>query len=80
MFSAARSTSDLAMAAGAAWATGVGVVVLVVLIGAFWWGSRRTARRPVPPVVRQARSDSWHEPEESTTRHSRAQGPDEPHM
>lgn len=78
MFAAARSTSDLAMAAGAAWATGVGVVVVVVLIGAFWWGSRRAARRPMPPREPQARSDSWHEPETSTTRHSRTQDPDEP--
>jgi len=78
MFSAAHSTPQLAMAAGAAWATAIGVVVIAVLIGAFWWGSRRAAHRPVPPQEPQPRSESWHEPEESTMRHSRAPDPDDP--
>ncbi|MEV6578602.1 DUF6479 family protein [Streptomyces sp. NPDC051582] len=42
-----------------------GVVVVVLLIGAFWYGSRRSARRRAParpaeqnPVAR-GREDSW---------------------
>ncbi|MEU4358320.1 DUF6479 family protein [Streptomyces virginiae] len=46
-----------------------GVVVAVLLIGAFWYGSRRAARRRPParpadqnPVAR-GREDSWQTPE-----------------
>ncbi|MFE5490645.1 DUF6479 family protein [Streptomyces virginiae] len=47
-----------------------GVVVAVLLIGAFWYGSRRAARRRAParsvdqnPVAR-GREDSWQTPED----------------
>lgn len=82
LISAAQTTApQLAAAAGAAWIAGVAVVVLAVLLGGFWWGSRRTARRPVPPrtpETPQARSDSWHEPDESETRHTTSAPPDDP--
>ncbi|KJY30096.1 hypothetical protein VR46_36535 [Streptomyces sp. NRRL S-444] len=47
---------------------GVGVVVL--LIGAFWYGSRRSARRMAPArpaeqnPVAQRRQDSWQTPDD----------------
>ncbi|GHI85942.1 DUF6479 family protein [Streptomyces xanthophaeus] len=44
-----------------------GVVLVILLIGAFWYGSRRR-RREVPPTeqnpVAQRRADSWQTPEE----------------
>ncbi|WP_030722702.1 DUF6479 family protein [Streptomyces sp. NRRL F-2580] len=44
-----------------------GVVLVILLIGAFWYGSRRR-RREVPPTeqnpVTQRRADSWQTPEE----------------
>ncbi|MEU9420901.1 DUF6479 family protein [Streptomyces sp. NPDC051000] len=47
-----------------------GVVLVVLLIGAFWYGSRRNARRAAPaqpaeqnPAAR-GREDSWQTPEE----------------
>ncbi|GHE64785.1 hypothetical protein CP980_32430 [Streptomyces vinaceus] len=50
-----------------------GVVVVVLLIGAFWYGSRRSARRRAParpaeqnPVAR-GREDSWQTPDGSTS-------------
>lgn len=46
-----------------------GVVVVVLLLGAFWYGSRRSARRRAParpaeqnPVAQQ-REDSWQTPD-----------------
>ncbi|MCX5409775.1 DUF6479 family protein [Streptomyces sp. NBC_00335] len=50
-----------------------GVMVVVLLIGAFWYGSRRAARR-TDPVARPAdqnpqaatRQDSWQTPEEGS--------------
>ncbi|MET9699905.1 DUF6479 family protein [Streptomyces sp. NPDC006529] len=46
-----------------------GVVVVVLLIGAFWYGARRNARRAAParpteqnPVAQQ-REDSWQTPD-----------------
>ncbi|MEU9109282.1 DUF6479 family protein [Streptomyces xanthophaeus] len=48
----------------------IGVVVALLLIGAFWYGSRRSARRRAParpaqqnPVAR-ARQDSWETPDD----------------
>ncbi|MGW5851034.1 DUF6479 family protein [Streptomyces sp. NPDC055254] len=48
-----------------------GVAVAALLIAAFWYGSKRTARRKDPgarPVDQnpqaQARQDSWHTPED----------------
>ncbi|MFG2489221.1 MULTISPECIES: DUF6479 family protein [Streptomyces] len=46
-----------------------GVVVVVLLVGAFWYGSRRSARRraPVRPAeqnpVARGREDSWQTPD-----------------
>ncbi|MFF4392216.1 DUF6479 family protein [Streptomyces sp. NPDC001552] len=44
-----------------------GVVLVILLIGAFWYGSQRR-RREVPPTeqnpVAQRREDSWQTPEE----------------
>ncbi|MFJ4862240.1 MULTISPECIES: DUF6479 family protein [unclassified Streptomyces] len=44
-----------------------GVALVVLLIGAFWYGSRRR-RREAPPVgenpLAQPRKDSWQTPEE----------------
>ncbi|MEW2516755.1 DUF6479 family protein [Actinacidiphila alni] len=84
MHSALRNTSELAMSTGAAWAIGIAIVVLVVLLGGFLLGSRRTARRSAPPAPPERqpaptreRAGSWHPPEESETRHSRATPPDE---
>uniref|UniRef100_A0AAU2K1U7 DUF6479 family protein n=1 Tax=Streptomyces sp. NBC_00049 TaxID=2903617 RepID=A0AAU2K1U7_9ACTN len=55
---------------GALFLTLAGVVVVVLLIGAFWYGSRRSARRPAParsaeqnPVAR-GREDSWQTPDD----------------
>lgn len=79
LLSAAQTTGpQLAATAGAAWIGGIAVVVIVVLLGGFWWGSRRTARRPMPPQAPQPRSDSWHEPDESETRHTAAPSSDDP--
>ncbi|MFJ5546478.1 DUF6479 family protein [Streptomyces sp. NPDC093225] len=61
------------------WMIAAGVVVVAVLLGAFWYGSRRVragkdpGARPgnhTPPA--QAREDSWQTPDEST---SAADGP-----
>ncbi|OAR26876.1 hypothetical protein A8W25_00825 [Streptomyces sp. ERV7] len=41
----------------------VGVLVVAVLIAAFWYGSRRAARRPMPPQEPQPRADSWQTPD-----------------
>ncbi|MEU9144987.1 DUF6479 family protein [Streptomyces sp. NPDC048349] len=48
-----------------------GVAVAVLLIGAFWYGSRRSARREAParpaeqnPVAQQ-REDSWQTPDDN---------------
>ncbi|GGR18391.1 DUF6479 family protein [Streptomyces roseolus] len=51
----------------------VGVVPVLVLLGAFWWGSRRVARRRrsagvAQPPPAEARRDSWSAPEEGQTR------------
>lgn len=61
-------------------AIGLGIVVVALLIGAFWWGSRRVARRrrpaggPVPTDTRstdtRAGSDSWKTPDDPDTRGS----------
>ncbi|OEJ30350.1 DUF6479 family protein [Streptomyces subrutilus] len=48
-----------------------GVVLVALLIGAFWYGSRRRRREAeAPPAgqnpVAQRREDSWQTPEERT--------------
>ncbi|MFJ9338772.1 DUF6479 family protein [Streptomyces sp. NPDC101733] len=52
-----------------------GVVVVLLLIGAFWYGSRRSARRTAPArpadqnPVAQERRDSWQTPDEEAGGH-----------
>ncbi|WP_327287157.1 DUF6479 family protein [Streptomyces sp. NBC_01198] len=78
MVAAAQNTTVLAGSFGAGWAVAVGVVLVALIIAAFWWGSRRASRRPVPPQEPQPGSDSWHTPAESETHHSPASSsPDE---
>ena len=58
-------------AAGTAWAVVYGIVIVGVLVLAFWWGARRRFRdRMMPPRPPQPGADSWHEPQRSETRHS----------
>ncbi|MFJ5709440.1 DUF6479 family protein [Streptomyces sp. NPDC093105] len=71
--------SSLSMAAGAlasagsnalGFALAIGVLVVALLLGAFWWGSRRVARRrrhlgdPTRTQPRAPRDDSWSTPDE----------------
>ncbi|MEU9851690.1 DUF6479 family protein [Streptomyces sp. NPDC047974] len=48
----------------------VGLIVVALLLGAFWWGSRRVARRRRPvgdvtaPRPGAPRDDSWSTPDE----------------
>ncbi|GGY36971.1 DUF6479 family protein [Streptomyces omiyaensis] len=48
----------------------IGVVVVALLLGAFWWGSRRAARRrgpvgdPAGTRPEAPRDDSWSTPDE----------------
>lgn len=51
----------------------VGILVVAVLIAAFWYGGRRVARRPKPPQEPQPRADSWQTPGSETP-----QGPEAP--
>ncbi|WP_329174445.1 MULTISPECIES: DUF6479 family protein [unclassified Streptomyces] len=60
----------LAGGATAGWAAGFGVLVVALILVAFWWGSRRASRRPVPPQEPQAGAGSWHAPDESETHHT----------
>ncbi|MGW1774848.1 DUF6479 family protein [Streptomyces sp. NPDC002104] len=59
-----------AEAAGSLLLIVVGVVVALLLIGAFWYGSRRSARRRAPAQPAQqnaearARQDSWQTPDD----------------
>ncbi|MCX5387163.1 DUF6479 family protein [Streptomyces sp. NBC_00083] len=47
--------------------TGVGIVIVAVLLGTFWFGSRRAARKPMPPREPQPRSESWQTPDAAHT-------------
>jgi hypothetical protein len=78
---AARQSTLAVSAAGTAWAVVYGVVIVGLLILAFWWGARRRARgRRTPLRTRQRRADSWHEPQPGETRHSmRSHGEDDEH-
>ncbi|MEV5970374.1 DUF6479 family protein [Streptomyces sp. NPDC051921] len=57
---------------GVLFAVAVGIVVVLVLLGAFWWGSRRVARRRRPVADptgadradARADRDSWTTPDE----------------
>ncbi|MEU2543907.1 DUF6479 family protein [Streptomyces roseolus] len=48
----------------------IGLIVVALLIGAFWWGSRRVARRrravgdPTASQPGAPRDDSWSTPDE----------------
>ncbi|MFF0205196.1 DUF6479 family protein [Streptomyces sp. NPDC005017] len=53
----------------------VGFVLVLVILGAFWWGSRRAARGKSPgpgpaaqPPAAARREDSWDTPEGGTGR------------
>ncbi|WP_329274966.1 DUF6479 family protein [Streptomyces sp. NBC_00691] len=51
----------------------IGVGIAVLLIAAFWWGTRRVARRKVSagvaqPPAAEARRDSWTAPDERPDR------------
>lgn len=52
-----------------------GVLVVVLLLGAFWYGSRRSARRKAPAQpadqnpVAQRREDSWQTPDDTPGGH-----------
>lgn len=76
---AARQTTLAVSGAGTAWAVIYGIVIVGVLVLAFWWGSRRRSRdRMMPPKPPQRGADSWHEPQSSETHHSaRSHGDDE---
>lgn len=43
--------------------TVAGIVIVVVLIGCFWWGSGRDSRKPQPPQEPQSRAGSWDTPD-----------------
>ncbi|MFG2721268.1 DUF6479 family protein [Streptomyces sp. NPDC048416] len=57
------SSQTLASASSSWLFTGVGVLVVAVLLCTFWYGSRRAARKPTPPQEPQPRSDSWQTPD-----------------
>ncbi|CAL9335594.1 DUF6479 family protein [Streptomyces sp. enrichment culture] len=52
----------------------VGVVLVLLILGAFWWGSRRAARRKSPgptgptaqPPAAATRENSWDTPDDGT--------------
>ncbi|MFJ7271687.1 DUF6479 family protein [Streptomyces sp. NPDC099050] len=54
-----------------------GVVVVALLIGAFWYGARRRARNLDPGATTgqnpqaRARQDSWHNPDDAPDHHNR---------
>ncbi|NJP45835.1 DUF6479 family protein [Actinacidiphila epipremni] len=70
MIAAVRTTTELASSAITAWAVVFGIVIVAVLLLAFWWGARAVARRNAPSRAPQRRAGSWHEPQPSETRHS----------
>ncbi|MFF2998173.1 DUF6479 family protein [Streptomyces sp. NPDC057950] len=56
-----------------------GLVLAALLIGAFWYGSRRVARHKDPGAApadqnprAAARRDSWQTPDDDTDRHPRS--------
>lgn len=70
MIAAVRQSTELASSAVTAWAVVFGVLIVGVLILAFWWGARAVARRRAPSRAPQQRSGSWHEPQQNETHHS----------
>ncbi|WP_030194503.1 DUF6479 family protein [Streptomyces sp. NRRL S-87] len=79
MIASLASVPLAAVGSPSLWMIAAGVVVVAVLISAFWYGSRRVRARRDPgarpmdhtPPAR-AREDSWQTPDESTG------GPDGP--
>ncbi|MFD3517675.1 DUF6479 family protein [Streptomyces sp. NPDC058657] len=52
------------------WILVIGVLIALVLLIAFWWGSRRVSRQRTDlPHHPQAGADSWQSPDESTHPH-----------
>jgi hypothetical protein len=53
----------------------IGVVLVLLILGAFWWGSRRAARGKSPgpagptaqPPAAASRKDSWDTPDDDTS-------------
>ncbi|MFI0720759.1 DUF6479 family protein [Streptomyces sp. NPDC021224] len=70
MITAVRQTTELASSSITAWAVVFGIVIVGVLMLAFWWGARALQRRRGPVREPQPRSGSWHEPQEGETHHS----------
>jgi protein-S-isoprenylcysteine O-methyltransferase Ste14 len=79
MITAVGRTTELASSAVTAWAVVFGIVIVGVLLLAFWWGARSVARRRAPSRAPQQRAGSWHEPQESETRHSARTPHDDEH-
>lgn len=78
MITAMRQTTELASSSVTAWAVIFGIVIVGVLMLAFWWGARALRRRRGPVPGPQPRAGSWHEPQEGETHHSiRSHGADE---
>lgn len=50
----------------------VGIVVVVILIVAIWWGIRLRAREPVPTQEPKPRSGAWQQVDESAREAQRA--------
>ncbi|MFI0900447.1 DUF6479 family protein [Streptomyces sp. NPDC020983] len=70
MITAVRQTTELASSSVTAWAVIFGVIIVGVLILAFWWGARALQRRRGPVREPQPRAGSWHEPQEGETHHT----------
>ncbi|ASQ95158.1 DUF6479 family protein [Streptomyces sp. 11-1-2] len=61
-------TEDLAVTRGLLIGTGpfiVGLVVVILCLGAVWWGIRLRAREPVPPQQPQPRAGAWQKAQEA---------------
>ncbi|NUS10611.1 MAG: hypothetical protein HOY69_04255 [Streptomyces sp.] len=70
MITAVRQTTELASSGVVAWAVILGIVIVAVLLAAFWWGARALAGRRGPGKGTQQRAESWHEPQVNETWHS----------
>lgn len=77
MITAVRQTTELASSSVTAWAVIFGIVIIGVLMLAFWWGARALQRRRGPARGPQPRAGSWHEPQEGETHHSARAAHDE---
>ncbi|WUH88790.1 DUF6479 family protein [Streptomyces sp. NBC_00433] len=70
MDTAVRQTTELASSGVVAWAVIFGIIIVGVLILAFWWGAKAVARRRGAGRAPQPRAGSWHEPQQSEVHHS----------